>query len=115
MKFECHRINFSWSYRLGPQGIHSLFSYRNAAKNWESFNQACTDDDLFMYDYVFPIKKKGWQAKCKQNDVPIQDSDWLLRKPFECLCYVPPHLDIVNYHILQFQLTRFFDSYQKLE
>ena len=40
---------------------------------------------LFLYDYVFPIVKRGWQAKCKQSDVTIQVSDWLLRMPFDWL------------------------------
>ena len=40
---------------------------------------------LLLYDYVFPIVKRGWQAKCKQSDVTIQDSDWLLRMLFDWL------------------------------
>ena len=40
---------------------------------------------IFLYDYVFPILKRGWQEKCKQSDVTIQDSDWLLRMPFDWL------------------------------
>ena len=40
---------------------------------------------LFLYDYVFPHFKEGGQAKCKQSDLTIQDSHWLLRMPVDWL------------------------------
>ena len=48
MKFERRCRKIRCRYRLGPRGIHNLFSYKNVAKNWESFKQACIDDDLIF-------------------------------------------------------------------
>ena len=63
MKFERRCRKIRCRYRLGPRGIHNLFSYKNAAKNWESFKQACIDDDLIIVRLCFPHCKEGVAGK----------------------------------------------------
>ena len=47
MKTERRCRKIRCRYRFWQRGIHNLFSYKNAAKNWESLKQACIDDGLF--------------------------------------------------------------------
>ena len=38
----------------------------------------------FLVRLCFPHSKERGEAKCRQSDVTIQASDWLLRMPFDC-------------------------------
>ena len=63
MKFKCRYRKIRCRYRLGPRGIHNLFSYKNAAENRESFKQGCIDADLIFVLLCFPHYKEGVASK----------------------------------------------------